>query len=130
LFALSYNPKGYSMLWRNIIDISWSDRKLEKSCASDKSGQRRWGADDWKLMRRRLASLIAAPTLKAMDGVPGKCHPLRADRDGQFALHLWGAYRLVFAPDHDPVPLLDDGGIDTSLVTRVVIAEVIDYHGR
>jgi toxin HigB-1 len=118
------------MPWSDIIDISWSDRKLEKSCASDKSGQRRWGADDWKLMKRRLASLIAAPTLKDMDGVPGRCHLLSADRNGRFALHLWGAYRLVFAPDHDPVPLLDDGGIDTSLVTRIVITEVVDYHGH
>ncbi len=118
------------MPWRHIIDISWSDRKLEKSCASDKSGQRRWGADDWKLIKRRLASLIAAPTLKHMDGVPGRCHLLSADRNGQFAVHLSGAYRLVFEPEHDPVPLLADGGIDTSLVTRIVITEVVDYHGH
>lgn len=118
------------MPWSDIIDISWSDRKLEKSCASDKNGQRRWGADDWKLIKRRLASLIAAPTLKHMDGVPGRCHLLSADRNGQFAVHLSGAHRLVFAPDHDPVPLLDDGGIDTSLVTRIVITEVVDYHGH
>jgi proteic killer suppression protein len=118
------------MPWSYIIDISWSDRKLEKSCASEKSGQRRFGADDWKLMKRRLASLIAAPTLKAMDGVPGRCHPLGADRNGQFAVHLGGAQRLVFAPDHDPTPLLDDGGIDTSQVTRIVITEVVDYHGH
>jgi toxin HigB-1 len=118
------------MPWSDIIDISWSDRKLEKSCASDKSGQRRWGADDWKLIKRRLASLIAAPTLKHMDGVPGRCHLLSADRNGEFAVHLSGAYRLVLAPDHDPVPLLDDGGIDTSIVTRIVIKEVVDYHGH
>jgi toxin HigB-1 len=130
VLSLSYNPKGYIMPWRHIIDISWLDRKLEKSCSSDKSGQRRFGADDWKVIKRRLASLVAAPTLKDMDGVPGRCHPLRADRSGQFAVHLSGAYRLVFAPNHDPVPLLDDGGIDTSHVTRIVIAEVVDYHGH
>ena len=106
------------MQWGLIIDISWSDRKLEKTCASETSGQRSFGADGWKITKRRLSSLIAAPTLGAMDGVPGKCHALSADRAGQFAVNLGGAMRLVFAPDHDPVPRLEDGGINTSLVTR------------
>jgi toxin HigB-1 len=117
------------MPWSHIIDISWSDHKLQKTCASDRAGQRRWGADDWKLLRRRLLSLEVAPTLRDMEGVPGKCHPLRADRAGQFAVYLWGSYRLVFVPDHDPLPTLPDGGIDRSRVTKIVIEEVVDYHG-
>jgi plasmid maintenance system killer protein len=118
------------MQWSHIIDISWSDRKLEKACASDKAGQRRWGAADWKLFKRRLAALLVAPTLKDMDGVPGNCHALRADRNGQFALHLWGSFRLVFIPSHDPLPVLADGGIDKARVTSIRITEVVDYHGR
>jgi len=111
------------------IEISWADHKLEKSCLTDKEGQRRWGPDNWKLMKKRLASLAAAPTLEAMVGVPGRCHQLRGDRRGQFALHLWGQYRLVFVPDHDPIPLVEDGGIDQGRVTRILITEVVDYHG-
>jgi proteic killer suppression protein len=65
-----------------------------------------------------------------MDGVPGHCHQLRADRHGEFAVDLWGAYRLVFEPDHDPLPRLPDGGLDRSLVTRIRIKEVVDYHGE
>jgi proteic killer suppression protein len=128
--ALYYNPKGYSMLWSDIIDISWSDRKLEKSCASDKAGQRHFGAPNWKLMKRRLAALRAAPTLTDMEGVPGNCHALSADREGEFAVYLWGQYRLVFEPNHEPIPRFDDGGIDKSRVTGVVITEVVDYHGH
>lgn len=118
------------MLWSDIIDISWSDRKLEKCCAGDRSGQRYFGAANWKLLKRRLASLAAAATLTDMDGVPGNCHALSADRDGQFAVYLWAQYRLVFEPNHEPIPRLDDGGIDRSSVTSVVITEVVDYHGR
>lgn len=44
-------------------------------------------------------------------------------------MHLWGQYRLVFTPDHDPVPLLDDGGIDRASVTAIRIEEIVDYHG-
>lgn len=65
-----------------------------------------------------------------MDGVPGACHQLHGDRAGDFAVNLWGAYRLVFVPDHDPSPLLADGGIDRAKVTRILIKEVVDYHGR
>jgi proteic killer suppression protein len=117
------------MPWSEIIDISWSDHKLQKTCASDRAGQRRWGANNWKLLRRRLASLEAAPTLSDLDGVPGRCHPLHADRAGQFALCLWGSYRLVFVPNDDPLPTLHDGGIDRASVTKIVIEEVVDYHG-
>jgi plasmid maintenance system killer protein len=117
------------LLEGGIIKIAWADHKLERSCTGDRAGKKRWGGN-WKLLQRRLASLLAAPTLKDMDGAPGRCHPLSADRDGDFAVHLWGAYRLVFAPDDDPVPLLADGGIDTEHVTSIVIKEVVDYHGR
>ena len=64
------------------------------------------------------------------DGAPRNLHQLSADRAGQFALDLRGSYRLVFAPNHDPLPLLADGGIDRTLVTKIRITEVVDYHGR
>jgi proteic killer suppression protein len=64
-----------------------------------------------------------------MDGVPGRCHPLTGDRHGQFALQLWGPFRLVLEPDHAPLPTLVDGGLDTEAITRVRIVEVVDYHG-
>jgi proteic killer suppression protein len=112
------------------VDISWGNRKLEKSCSSDVAGQQRWGAENWKMMKRRLLALAAVPTLLDLEGAPGRCHQLRADRGGEFAVYLWGPYRLVFAPDHNPIPRLEDAGIDRSLITRIVIMEVLDYHGE
>ena len=32
--------------------------------------------------------------------------------------------------DHDPVPGLPDGGLDTGQVTAVEIIEIVDYHGN
>jgi proteic killer suppression protein len=112
-----------------VIKIAWADHKLEKACSGDRAGKRRWGGN-WKLLQRRLGALLVAPTLKDMDGVPGQCHALTVDRGGQFALNLWGAYRLIFVPDHDPTPLRPDGSIETARVTSIVIQEVVDYHGR
>lgn len=125
-----YNPKGYSMIRSDVIDISWSDRKLQRSCSSDRDGKRTFGVEQWSVLRRRLVSLEAASTLADMAGVPGNCHQLSADRDEQFAVDLRGSYRLIFEPNHDPMPRLDDGGIDRSLVTKIAITEVVDYHGR
>jgi proteic killer suppression protein len=65
-----------------------------------------------------------------MSNVPGNCHALSADRRGQYAVHLWGAMRLVFEPAHDPLPKLQDGGIDIKRITRINIGGILDYHGK
>lgn len=117
------------MLGVTATDISWTSRKLAKTCSDDRQATKHWGADSWKILKRRLAALLAAPTLEDLEGVPGNCHQLRGDRAGQFAVALWAQVRLVFEPNHDPVPTLADGGIDRSQVTKIVIIEIVDYHG-
>lgn len=47
---------------------------------------------------------------------------------GQLAVDLKHPQRLIFQPDDDPVPRKADGGLDWSLVTRVMILEIVDYH--
>lgn len=97
--------------------------------ATERSGKKRWGAERWTSLKRRLAAMEGAPTLKDMDGVPGNCHPLSGDRAGQFAVSITGPFRLIFRPDHQPLPLSAAGGLDRAAVTRVMILEVADYHG-
>jgi proteic killer suppression protein len=111
-----------------IIHIEWSDRKLAKSCMTDANGQKRFGPQRWKLLRRRIATLQAAQSLSDIRGVGG-FHQLTADYGGSFAVNLDGPYRLVFKPDHDPLPTLAGGGVDEAAITRVVITEVVNYHG-
>jgi proteic killer suppression protein len=113
----------------DVIEVAWSDQKLEKACTEERAGKRRF-AGNWKHLQKRLAFLLHAPTLKDMDTLPGNCHALSGDRAGEFAVHLWGSYRLIFSPNHDPLSRLPDGGIDTAHVSSIVIREVVDYHGR
>lgn len=115
---------------RPAIEIAWANRKLEKSCSDDCRGAKDFGTEQWKVLSRRLVSLRAAPTLADMRGVPGNCHGLSTNRAGEFAMGLRGPFRLIFEPDHDPLPTLDDGGIDTTRVTKIRIKEVDDYHGN
>jgi toxin HigB-1 len=128
LIALTSGVKAVKRVRAEAIDISWSSSKLEKKCADDLQGVRHWGADNWRALKRRLAVLAAAPTLEDMEGVPGRCHQLVGDRAGQFAMDLRGPYRLIFEPDHNPLPRIGDGGIDRARVTKITIREVVNYH--
>lgn len=55
-------------------------------------------------------------------------HQLRGDRDEQYAVDLVHPCRLVFEPNHEPLPRRQDGGVDTDQVTAITIIDVIDYH--
>ena len=70
-----------------------------------------------------VANLASVPTTP-----PDRSHPLRGDRAGQFAVDLVHPHRLVFEPNHAPLPRAEDGGIDAGQVTAIVIVEVTDYH--
>ena len=77
----------------------------------------------------RLAVLKAARNLGMVPMTPpDRRHQLSANRDEQFAVDLVHPRRLVFEPNHEPLPRRDDGGIDTDQVTAITILDVIDYH--
>ena len=61
----------------------------------------------------------------------GRCHELtEGRRRGQFHLSvdLDHPYRLIFVPDHDPIPKREDGGLEWSQVTAIKILGVEDTH--
>ena len=72
---------------------------------------------------RRRATLSRVPTAP-----PERRHQLTGNRDEQYTVDINRQYRLVFVPDHDPIPRRPDGGVDTDRVTAIIITEVIDYH--
>src|SRR5437667_9817655 len=113
------------------IELSFADPKFEASVTTERELKRRWGKD-WKLLQKRLAVLRAADTLAVLttSQVAGKCHALAGDRAGQYAMHLWGSYRLGFEPTGNTWRRKDDGGIDEATVTESRVLEVVDYHGR
>ena len=68
-------------------------------------------------------------SLADMSLYPGGCHALRENRRGQYAIALWGPMRLIIVPNDNPIPRLDDGGVDLSRVTAVEVLSTEDYHG-
>jgi len=110
------------------LNIIFADSKLERESNSAKSLVRRHGPVQAKIIQRRLVQLQAATVLDDMRSVPGRFHPLTADRLGQFAMDLDGPHRLILEPADEPLPRLADGGLDLAKVTVVRILGVEDYH--
>ena len=87
-----------------------------------------YGAERGGHIRKRLDDLAAAASLEDMKSLPGRCEELTSNRKGQFSVRLTGNYRLIFEPNHDPVPVQVSGGLDWSQITSVKVIEVVDYH--
>ena len=111
------------------MEVSFRTRKLQKIFNSERSLVKANGTQRAKRIMMRLAVLTNATSLSEVPRTPpDRCHLLTGDRSGQFAVDLVHPYRLVFEPNHDPVPLKEDGGVDLDEVTAVTIIAVEDYH--
>lgn len=110
------------------MDIKFEDTDLADDCNDFKRLVRKYNMHRAKLIRRRLDDLRAAANLDTMRNLPGRCHELKGNRDGQLSVDLDGPYRLIFCPDQDPIPVKDDGGLDWLEVTAIVVLEVVDTH--
>jgi proteic killer suppression protein len=111
------------------MEISFRKRKLEKIFNDEQRLVREYGRENADKIIDRMFALKEASNLDEIPtDKPYRCHQLDGDRKGEFAVDLKHPFRLVFEPDHDPVPLKDDGGIDKEAVTDIVIIEVSDYH--
>lgn len=110
------------------MDIVFKSRKLEKTFNNAKELKKNF-PQSFEKIQMRMQVLKAAPSLEHVPKImPERCHELSMNRKGQFAVILKEPFRLVFEPNHDPVPKKKDGGIDLEKVTAITILEVIDYH--
>jgi len=110
------------------MEISFRTSKLAKLCNSETKLRGKYGPRMASLIQQRLIDLSEAETLEIMRHVPGRCHQLTENLDGLFAVDLVHPDRLVFVPDHDPIPELSSGGVDWSQVTKIEVVGIGDYH--
>ncbi len=108
------------------MKINFRDKKVREMCEKQAVAVKKLGDTCARKLRSRLDDLEAAA--QVTDLVAGNPHQLKGDRASQYALDLAGGYRLVFEPDHDPVPRHEDGGINWSQVSIVCIEFIGDYH--
>ena len=111
------------------MEISFSSDRLATLLNSERELVRNYGQRTARALRARLLTLEGATTLSQVPNTPPeRRHQLTGNRDEQYAVDVGPQFRLVFIPDHDPFPRRRDGGVDTDLVTAIVITQVVDYH--
>ena len=112
------------------MQISFKSNKLEKSLTDPKGILKTYGVMA-KKVNQRMMELNAASSLSVMKTIPAaNCHILSGDRPGQIVVDISGNWRIIFEPDHDPIPLLPDDGLDWISVTQIKVLEVTDYHKK
>lgn len=110
------------------VHIEYAHRKLEKIFNDAVRLKKEYGAEQAQKIQRRLAVLEAAVNLAEVPAEkPDRCHSLKGDRAGEFAVDLKHPYRLIFKPQ-EPVAQLSDGGLDKTQVKGIIILEVVNYH--
>jgi proteic killer suppression protein len=113
------------------LDISFKTRKLQKEFNEGKSLEKEHGKIRAKKIRLRLSELRAANCLYDFwppNSGNNRCHELTGNRKGKLSVDLEHPYRLIFVPNHNPVPKLADDGLDWKLVTAIEIIGIEDTH--
>jgi len=117
-----------------VLDISFISRKLEKEFNEWARLVKVYGTKRADKIRKRMTELKAAESLYDLwppKSGPSRCHELaEGKRKGKYHLSvdLDHPYRLIFIPSHDPIPVHDDGGLDWSKVTAVIILGAENTH--
>jgi len=103
------------------MEIRFAGAKLKKEFESQALLQKRYGEQSKKI-QLRLAVLKASPNLASVPkGKPERCHELKGERKGTFAVDLIHPYRLLFEPLGNPASSMEK-------VTSIRILGVEDYH--
>lgn len=110
------------------MKISFKSNKLEKSLTVSKEISRTY-ANMAQKVNQRMKEFSASKNLAVLKTLPGpNCHELKGSREGQLSVVISGNWRILFEPNHTPLPLKADGGLDWQNVTSIKILEVTDYH--
>jgi plasmid maintenance system killer protein len=110
------------------VEISYRSRKLEKQLTDPKEMIKSYGLLARKI-NQRLKDLSGVDNLMIMRTIPAaRCHELTGDHLGELAVYISGNFRLIFEPNHNPIPRKVDGGLNWQEVTKIQINNIEDYH--
>jgi proteic killer suppression protein len=105
------------------------NRKLSKRLLDPTETVKAFGMPIAKRISQRLREFEAAENLEVLRFFPAaNCHELKGQNAGQLSVDISANYRLIIQPADDPPPLKEDGGLDWSAVTEILILDIVDYH--
>ena len=88
-----------------------------KRCVQSQARQKRNTVQKWpKKIHQRIDEIDASDTVEEMVQFHiGRCHPLKGNRKGQYAMDLVHPYRLVFEKIGNEIQIAN-------------VMEIVDYH--
>ena len=103
------------------LEISFDTLDLRNLCEVKASAQRALGNETAGFLKRRLADIRSADTIK--DVLAGRPHEL-PDGTGRVAVDLSAGYRLLLCANHPQNPHCADGRPNWSLIRRVRVVSI------
>lgn len=110
------------------MEITFKNNKLRKQLSNGKELLKSYGPLARKI-KQRLLELESADTLAVVAANKAlRLHPYKGARAGEWSVDVRQNWRVIFEINHDPPPLIADGGVDLSKVTRLKILAIEDPH--
>ena len=80
-----------------LVEVAFRTRKLEREYQAYANAVKTYGEQVARKYIQRINILKRAHDIDELINLPGlRCHPLKGDRQGQYAVKLTGFYRLIF----------------------------------
>ena len=98
------------------MEITYKTNKLKRVCSDYSFAKRIYGEENANLIYLLIYEISFAETVEQMiQWHLGRCHPLRGNRNGQYAVDLSHPYRMIFEKIGNEIQI-------------VRILEITDYH--
>lgn len=110
------------------MELSYKNNKLKKSLTTDK-GLLKLNSRLAKKIKRRRIELESADNLEVISKLSAlRLHQHIGKGKGTWSIDIQENWRILFEINQDPIPTLEDGGIDLKAITIISIESVEDPH--
>lgn len=110
------------------MELSYKNSKLEKSLTTDKGLSKSYGKMAKKIKQRRI-QLESADNLEVISKIPAlRLHQHIGKGKGRWAIDIQKNWRILFEIKQNPVPTVEDGGVDLKAIRILCIESVEDPH--
>jgi len=110
------------------MELSFKNNKLKKSLTTDMGIAKSYGKLAKKIKQRKV-QLESADNLEVISKLPAlRLHQHIGKGKGTWSIDIQENWRILFEINQDPIPTLEDGGIDLTAITIIRIESVEDPH--
>ncbi len=103
------------------MELAFDSRALRTICESETIARRNLGTKVAEILKHRLGDLRAATSINEV--IVGEPRLLDAANE-QMVIDLFDGYQIIFSANHPKKPVLGDGALDWTKVSRVKILRI------